>query len=203
MPKRGHEPRICRSPTFDHAVTPAFVERLFDGRVAVPTPTTPRSTPGSRTSRLELEQEQEDIEQKNKAEQEGEADASAYSGDVTVVSGLDEEPVDPIAGDTGIDAESKADADATLEQLADQNNTNSQTRPRQAHSPRRRHLRLLRLTATGAATPRLTPGSKTSTLSSSRSRRTSTRRTRPSKRVRPMPRRIPVMWRWSRRAAVR
>ena len=53
-------------------------------------------------------------------------DASAYSGDVTVNVGLDEVPVDPIAGDTGVDAASEADADADLEQLADQSNDNSQ-----------------------------------------------------------------------------
>ena len=53
-------------------------------------------------------------------------DASAYSGDVTVNVGLDEVPVDPIAGDTGVDAASEADADADLEQLADQSNVNSQ-----------------------------------------------------------------------------
>ena len=43
-----------------------------------------------------------------------------------MISGLDEVPVDPIAGDTGIDAASDANADASLDQLADQSNTNSQ-----------------------------------------------------------------------------
>ena len=75
---------------------------------------------------VSLEQEQEDIEQENEAEQEGDVDATAYSGDVTVNVGLDEVPVDPIAGDTGVDAASEADADAELEQLASQDNVNSQ-----------------------------------------------------------------------------
>ena len=75
---------------------------------------------------VEVDQEQEEIDQENSADQEGEVDSTAYSGDVTVISGLDEKPRDPIAGDTGIDAASEADADASLEQVADQSNNNSQ-----------------------------------------------------------------------------
>ena len=75
---------------------------------------------------VSVEQDQEEIEQENEAEQEGEVDADAYSGDVTVNVGLDEVPVDPVAGDTGVDAASEADANADLEQLADQSNINRQ-----------------------------------------------------------------------------
>ena len=75
---------------------------------------------------VSVEQDQEDIEQENEADQDGDVDTTAYAGDVTVISGTDEVPVDPAAGDTGIDAASEADADASLEQVADQSNTNSQ-----------------------------------------------------------------------------
>ena len=75
---------------------------------------------------VELSQEQEDIEQENSAEQYAEADAYAsYEGDdaaVTVIqSGL------LVAADTGIDAEARSEAEADLEQVADQGNDNSQS----------------------------------------------------------------------------
>ena len=71
---------------------------------------------------VELEQEQEEIEQENEAEQVGLADASAYAGDVDV-----EQSGYLTAADDGVKASSEADANADLDQLALQDNTNAQT----------------------------------------------------------------------------
>ena len=107
---------------------PASVETgfRFSGGVAVVALDDAEIEAGIDDVEVSVEQEQEEIEQENEADQEGDVDATAYSGDVTVISGLDEKPRDPVAGDTGIDASSEADADASLEQLADQSNTNAQ-----------------------------------------------------------------------------
>ena len=71
---------------------------------------------------VELSQEQEDIDQDNDAEQEGEAEAYAYSGEVDV-----EQTGDLFAAEDGIDATSRAEASAELEQQAGQDNVNAQS----------------------------------------------------------------------------
>ena len=71
---------------------------------------------------VELEQEQEDIDQDNDAEQSGEAEAYAYSGEVDV-----EQTGDLFAVEDGIDATSRAEASAELEQQAGQDNVNAQS----------------------------------------------------------------------------
>ena len=71
---------------------------------------------------VELEQEQEDIDQENESRQVGVADAQSYSDDVDVEqSGL------LTAAADGVKASSEADANADLDQLALQDNTNAQT----------------------------------------------------------------------------
>ena len=179
-PRRSHSTRRRHSGPTTGDASASAVARLrhrapADGGVALAAGDDVEIDAGIEDVEVSLEQEQEEIEQENEAEQEGEVDASAYSGDVTVNVGLDEVPVDPIAGDTGVDAASEADADADLEQLADQSNINQpELRPRQPASARRRHLTLLRLLR-ASTTPRSQPGSRTSRLRSSRSRRTSIR----------------------------
>ena len=71
---------------------------------------------------VELEQEQEDIDQENEADQDGEAEAEAYAGDVYV-----EQTGELFAVEDGVDATSEAEADAALEQKADQDNLNAQS----------------------------------------------------------------------------
>ena len=72
----------------------------------------------------EVDQDQEEIDQANEAEQTGETYATAYSGYVEVEQKLGGTLE---AGGTGIEAESKAEAVADLDQLAFQDNNNSQT----------------------------------------------------------------------------
>ena len=100
-----------------------------DGGVALAAGDDAEIDAGIEEVEVSLEQDQEEIEQENEAEQEGYVDASAYSGYVTVITGVEAppEPVDPTAGDTGVDAASDANAEADLEQFADQSNVNSQT----------------------------------------------------------------------------
>ena len=168
----------------------------------------------------ELEQEQEEIDQDNEADQYAVADAyAAYTGFGEAVSVVQSGTLE--AAGTGIEAEARSDADAELSQIADQGNENSQTAtPTVAFTAAPTFgtptgtanvtiggtgvvtaataaLLLLRST-----TPRSRPGSTTSRLRSSRSRRTSISRTMPTRMAPPMPRRIiRVTCRWSRAAS--
>ena len=75
---------------------------------------------------VELEQEQEDIEQENEADQYAVADAyAAYTGFGEAVEVVQSGTLEAAA--TGIEAEARSEADADLEQIADQGNENSQT----------------------------------------------------------------------------
>ena len=167
---------------------------------------------------VELEQEQEDIDQDNEAAQYGAAYATAdYAGDVSVEQSGELTAgtivYDPVTlatsaiGD-GIDASSEADAEADLEQVADQDNVNSQQILDADADPLTPSLTF---TADGtftdscdlllrSATPRSAPGLRTSRLSSSRNRRRSSRRTRPSRLALPMPLPMQATWMWSRAA---
>ena len=71
---------------------------------------------------VELEQEQEDIDQENESRQVGVADAQSYADDVDV-----EQSGFLSAAADGVKASSEADAEADLDQLALQGNTNAQT----------------------------------------------------------------------------
>ena len=71
---------------------------------------------------VELEQEQEDIDQENESRQVGLADAQSYADDVDV-----EQSGFLSAAADGVKASSEADANADLDQLALQGNTNAQT----------------------------------------------------------------------------
>ena len=71
---------------------------------------------------VELEQEQEDIDQENESRQVGVADAQSYADDVDV-----EQSGFLSAAADGVKASSEADANADLDQLALQGNTNAQT----------------------------------------------------------------------------
>ena len=154
---------------------------------------------------LELEQEQEEIDQDNSAEQYGEAEAYAYSGEVDV-----EQTGELFAAEDGVDATSRAEASAELEQQAGQNNVNDQSAATSLAfdaSPSfgtttgtavaegggfslRKMLSLLRRSTMS----RSRQGLRTSRLRSTRSRRRSSRRTRPIKRLWLMPRPMLAMW---------